>query len=54
LKKLKVKKNTEKNINETKDKIIIFATEKQTLDLINDILIENKIKFVNLSPLVTF
>jgi SNF2 family DNA or RNA helicase len=37
-----------KYITETKDKIIIFATEKQTLDLINDILIENKIKFVNL------
>lgn len=37
-----------KYIKDTKDKIIIFATEKQTLDLINSILIENKIKFVNL------
>ena len=31
-----------------KSKIIIFATEKQTLDLMNDIFIENKVKFVNL------
>jgi len=31
-----------------KDKIIIFATKKETLDLMNDIFIENKIKFVNL------
>jgi SNF2 family DNA or RNA helicase len=29
-------------------KIIIFATEKQTLDLMNDVFIENKVKFVNL------
>ena len=29
-------------------KIIIFALEKQTLDLMNDILLENKIKYVNL------
>jgi len=37
-----------KYIKDTTDKIIIFATEKQTLDLINDILMENKIKYVNL------
>lgn len=37
-----------KYIKDTKDKIIIFATEKQTLELINEILIENNIKFVNL------
>jgi SNF2 family DNA or RNA helicase len=37
-----------KYIKDTTDKIIIFALEKQTLDLINDILIENKIKYVNL------
>ena len=37
-----------KYIKDTKDKIIIFATEKQTLELINEILIENNINFVNL------
>jgi len=37
-----------KYIKDTSDKVIIFATEKQTLDLINEILIDNKIKFVNL------
>jgi len=37
-----------KYIKDTKDKIIIFATEKQTLDLMNTILDENKIKYVNL------
>jgi SNF2 family DNA or RNA helicase len=37
-----------KYIKDTKDKIIIFANEKNTLDLINDILMENKIKYVNL------
>jgi SNF2 family DNA or RNA helicase len=35
-------------IQECEGKIIIFATEKQTLDLISQILLENKIKFVNL------
>jgi SNF2 family DNA or RNA helicase len=36
-------------INANKDsKIIIFALEKQTLDLMNDILLESKIKYVNL------
>ena len=36
-------------INKNKDsKIIIFALEKQTLDLMNDILLESKIKYVNL------
>jgi SNF2 family DNA or RNA helicase len=37
-----------KYIKDTNDKIIIFATEKQTLDLMNDILLENKVKYVNL------
>ena len=37
-----------KYIKDTKDKIIIFVTEKQTLDLMNSILEENKIKYVNL------
>jgi SNF2 family DNA or RNA helicase len=37
-----------KYIKDTKDKIIIFANEKQTLDLINEILMENKVKYVNL------
>ena len=36
-------------INDNKDsKIIIFALEKQTLDLMNDILLEKGIKYVNL------
>ena len=35
-------------IKACKGKIIVFATEKQTLDLIGDVLGENKIKFVNL------
>jgi len=36
-------------INDNKDsKIIIFALEKQTLDLMNDILVEKGIKYVNL------
>jgi SNF2 family DNA or RNA helicase len=37
-----------KYIKEYDGKIIIFATEKKTLDLMNGILIENKIDFVNL------
>lgn len=37
-----------KYIKQYDGKIIIFATEKQTLDLINDILIDNKIDYVNL------
>jgi len=37
-----------KYIKEYDGKVIIFATEKQTLDLINDILIDNKIEYVNL------
>jgi SNF2 family DNA or RNA helicase len=37
-----------KYIKDTKDKVIIFATQKQTLDLMNDILTENNVKFVNL------
>jgi SNF2 family DNA or RNA helicase len=37
-----------KYIKEYDGKIIIFATEKKTLDLMNDILTENKIEFVNL------
>jgi len=35
-------------IKECNGKIIIFATEKQTLDLISDVLFENKIKHVTL------
>jgi SNF2 family DNA or RNA helicase len=31
-----------------KSKIIVFATKKETLDLMNDIFVENKVKFVNL------
>ena len=37
-----------KYIKEYDGKIIIFATEKHTLDLMDEILTENKIKFVNL------
>ena len=37
-----------KYINEYDGKIIIFATEKHTLDLMDDVLTDNKIKFVNL------
>jgi SNF2 family DNA or RNA helicase len=37
-----------KYIKETKDKIIIFAMEKQTLDLMNEVLVENSINCVNL------
>ena len=37
-----------KYINECDGKIIIFANEKQTLELIADIFNENKIKYVNL------
>jgi SNF2 family DNA or RNA helicase len=37
-----------KYIKECEDKIIVFAMEKQTLDLIGDVMIDNSIKFVNL------